>query len=66
MGCFMKHQFPMSVLAPRADLLRMGNYLNCSAVELPGPATLISLWMQQTRVLIPISHRSFVAEGFRG
>ena len=37
MGCFMKHQFPMSVLAPRADLPRMGNYLNYSAAELPGP-----------------------------
>jgi len=33
MGCFMKHQFPMSVLAPRAGLPRLGKYLNCSAVN---------------------------------
>jgi hypothetical protein len=38
MGCFMKHQFPVSVLAPRAGLPRMENYLNCSAAEFPGPA----------------------------
>jgi hypothetical protein len=66
MGCFMKHQFPMSVLAPRAGLSRMGNYLGCSASNSLGPPTLISLWMQQTPVLIPISHRSFVAERFGG
>src|ERR1700733_7458026 len=103
MGCFMKHQFPMSVLAPHAGLPRMGNYLNCSAYRISchavlditacaafrkesrmklanptnldrksggrtplGPPTLISLWMQQTPVLIPIRHRSFVAEGFGG
>ena len=66
MGCFMNHQFPMSVLAPRADLLRMGNYLKCSAVRFPGPSTLIPLLMQQTPVLIPIRDRSFVAEGFSG
>jgi hypothetical protein len=63
MGCFMKHQVPVSVLAPRAGLLRMRNY---SAAVLPGPLTLIPFWMQQTLVSIPISRRSFVTEGFGG